>query len=68
MDYKTAKFEVSSFSHSRDIIRGSKFKNGSRDHDHAHLGEILLSKEKYLIFRTSIQNLKTSSCSSRAIF
>jgi len=33
--YLRAKFNDSSFNHSRDIIGGVKIYSGSRDHDHA---------------------------------
>jgi len=36
MASQCSKFQVSSFSRSRDILRGNKNFNGSRDHKHTH--------------------------------
>ena len=52
------KFEVPSFTDSKDMIKAKIYKNGLRDTDHAHWGS-LSSQGYHLIYSTCIQNLVT---------
>jgi len=39
------KFEISGFIHSKDMAWAPKCRNGSRDPDHAHLGDSQVSQD-----------------------
>jgi len=59
------KIEMTSFTHSKCIIRVLKYKNGSHDSDDAHYKIVCYPKTNNFISSTCVQNLKTSFSHSR---